>query len=56
MFFDNLMIRFRVKTRIQYESRTAQIHANHKSNGDEIGEGIGQNRYIVFIARFDNCI
>ena len=52
MFFDNLMIRLRVKPRIEGESGCAEIDANTLAKGDKIGKGFRQNRCVMVVDGF----
>ena len=53
LFFDNVMIRLRIKPGIKRECGCAEIHANTMAKGDKIGKGnLGQNRCIMFIDGF----
>ena len=52
MFFDNLMIRLRVKPGIECESGCAEIHSNTMAKGDKIGKCFGQNRCVMLVDGF----
>ena len=52
MCFDKLMIRLRVKPRIQRQGRRTQIQTYTMTKGKKPRKGFGQNRCIMCVDRF----
>ena len=49
MCFDKVMIRLRIKPRIQRERGCLQIHANPMTQGHKTGKGLRQKRCIMLV-------
>ncbi len=52
MCFDKLMIRLRIKPRIQRQGGRTQIQTNTMAKSKKTGKGFGQNRCIMCVDRF----
>ena len=52
MCFDKLMIRLRIKPRIQRQGGCAQIQTNTMAKSKKTRKGFRQNRCIMFVDRF----